>query len=83
MNRLQLEVHRPYATRPSAGLDATAPDESRLVDSSGAVRAMVLEVAGPADWDATSRVWRGVQADLELPAPAVAVTGKDGYQLWF
>lgn len=44
---------------------------------------MVLEVSGPADWDATSKVWRGVQADLGLPAPAIAVTGKDGYQLWF
>jgi hypothetical protein len=30
-----------------------------------------------------STVWRGVQTDLELPAPAIAVSGVDGYQLWF
>jgi hypothetical protein len=44
---------------------------------------MVLELARPADWNALSSVWRGVQADLELPAPAIAVSGVDAYQLWF
>ena len=44
---------------------------------------MVLELTGPADWDVLSAVWRGVQADLELPAPAIAVSGTDGLQLWF
>jgi hypothetical protein len=44
---------------------------------------MVLELARPASWDVLSRVWQGVQADLELPAPAIAVSGSDGYQLWF
>jgi hypothetical protein len=44
---------------------------------------MVLELARPASWDALATVWRGVQADLELPAPAIAVSGSDGYQLWF
>jgi hypothetical protein len=47
------------------------------------VRAMVLELARPASWSELSRVWQGVQADLELPAPVIAVNGKDGYQLWF
>lgn len=44
---------------------------------------MVLELARPADWEALSKVWRGVQVDLELPAPGIAVSGMDGYQLWF
>jgi hypothetical protein len=44
---------------------------------------MVLELARPADWTLLSTVWRGVQMDLELPAPAIAVSGIDGYQLWF
>ena len=54
-----------------------------LVNADGHVRAMVLAVAGPADWPALSTVWRGVQADLELPAPAIAVNGVDAYELWF
>jgi len=28
-------------------------------------------------------VWRGVQSDLGLPAPAIAVSGTTGLQLWF
>ena len=47
------------------------------------VRALVLALARPADWPALSRVWHGVQVDLGLPAPAIAVAGADGYQLWF
>ncbi|HEX2544335.1 MAG TPA: hypothetical protein VHL79_05630 [Ramlibacter sp.] len=49
----------------------------------GRVRAMKLEVAGPAGWPALSAAWQGVQADLDLPAPAIAVNGTDAHQLWF
>ncbi|MFC5500291.1 hypothetical protein ACFPOE_22300 [Caenimonas terrae] len=49
----------------------------------GQVRAMVLEVGRPASWDALGKAWRGVQADLGLPAPAIAVSGADAFQLWF
>lgn len=69
MNRLQSELHRLYVLRQPA--------------DDGRVRAAVLELARPADWSALSTVWRGVQADLTLPAPAIAVSGIDGYQLWF
>jgi len=47
------------------------------------VRALVLELGRPADWAALSALWRGVQTDLDLPAPAIAVNGVDGHQLWF
>ena len=49
----------------------------------GTVRAMVLELVRPADWTLLSTLWRGVQTDLELPAPAIAVSGIDAYRLWF
>lgn len=67
MNRLQRELLRLYGT------DGTAPPQ----------RALVLEVARPADWAAVGAVWQGVQTELDLPAPAIAVNGQDGYQLWF
>lgn len=54
-----------------------------MIDAQGSVRAMVLELAGPADWAAMAKIWSGVQADLSLPAPAIAVAGASGYQLWF
>lgn len=46
------------------------------------MRALVLELARPADWGLLGPLWRGLQADLDLPAPAIAVAGVDGYQLW-
>lgn len=54
-----------------------------LIDPQGQVRAMVLGVAQKAGWDAVARVWQGVQEDWELPAPAIAVDGVNGYQVWF
>jgi hypothetical protein len=82
MNRLQQELQRLYGPQADArlGLDL---DARGLVDVQGRVRAMVLELARPADWGALSAVWGGVQADLGLPAPAIAVNGSDGCQLWF
>lgn len=74
MTRLQSQLQRLYQLHPTA---------SGLADQQALVRVMVLELARPADWDLLSRVWRGLQADLELPAPAVAVSGIDGFQLWF
>jgi hypothetical protein len=46
-------------------------------------RAAVLELAGAGGWSELAKVWQGVQADLELPAPGIAVNGADAYQLWF
>jgi len=68
VNRLQSEFQRLYL--PAGG------------DPDG-VRAMVIELTGPADWGALGPMWRGVQVDLQLPAPAIAVSGSDGLQLWF
>jgi len=78
MNRLHTELHRLYQSDPDSPGDVPC-----LIDPQGRVRALVLEVARPADWGALSAVWQGVQADLALPAPAIAVSGVDGYQLWF
>lgn len=51
--------------------------------AAGSTQVLCLEVAAPADWSALGTVWRGVQAELSLPAPAIAVSGTDGLQLWF
>ena len=67
-SRLDAELRRLYDIPPVEG----AP-----------TRALVLELARPADWTALGAIWRGVQADLGLPAPAIAANGCDGLQLWF
>lgn len=78
MSRLQAEQQRLFLRgegADSADLGVAGPD--------GLARVLVLEVAGPGAWAALAPVWQGVQADLQLPAPAIAVSGTDGYQLWF
>ena len=55
--------------------------ELQRLDLAGS--ALVLELTGPGAWPALARLWHGVQSDLGLPAPAIAVNGADGYQLWF
>ena len=60
-------------------------EQQRLFGSTtpGHTRTLVLGLARPADWTLLRNVWQGVQADLELPAPAIAVDGAESYQLWF
>jgi hypothetical protein len=77
MNPLETEFHRLYQVDDAS---AAAPS---LMTMDGRVRAMVMELARPADWSVVSTVWQRVQSDLGLPPPAIAVTGNDGYQLWF
>lgn len=82
MSTLLSELDRLYGPqRPNIpGPQDIAPN---LIAPDGRVRALVLELGKPADWSLLGTVWRGVQADLELPAPAIAVSGIDAYQLWF
>ena len=82
MNRLHRELLRLYVPQAPGAVE-TEPDEASLIDPEGRVRALVLALARPADWRALARVWQGVQADLALPAPAIAVSGDDSCQLWF
>lgn len=80
MTRLHTEFCRLYHPDPAAAADAAPPQG---MDAQGRVRALVLEVAAPADWEALKTVWAGVQTDLGWPAPAIAASGTDGLQLWF
>ena len=82
MNRLQSELHRLYLPRSQTPAEIHA-QPSALIDSLHGVRAMVMELARPPSWEVLSRVWHGVQSELGLPAPAIAVSGTDGLQLWF
>ncbi len=82
MSKLQTELHRLFLPEAAAEPQAQTTGAG-LIDQGAMVRAMVMELARPADWEALDLLWRGVQSDLELPAPAIAVSGTDGFQLWF
>jgi hypothetical protein len=91
MNRLQDELRRLYLVgspslpgRVDAVQGTSAPAASPpLIDAAGNTRALVLQLARPASWSEVSALWRSVQVDLDLPAPAIAITGIDALQLWF
>lgn len=82
MNRLQSELNRLYLTPPTSD-EENGDRPPTLIGSSNRVRAMVMELKRPPDWVALAKVWQGVQAEFGLPAPAIAVSGLDGLQLWF
>lgn len=82
MNPLPRELDRLYGLGAD-GAEAAAATGAGASSRLGNVRFLVLEVVQPAGWEQLSPVWRGVQSDLGLPAPAIAVSGVDGLQLWF
>jgi hypothetical protein len=45
-------------------------------------RALVMASPGPGSWERLGAVWLGVQADFQLPAPGISVSG-EGFRLWF
>ena len=82
MSTLQAALERLYIPRDAVHQNQDF-GESCLITPDGRVRAMVLELSRPADWTVLSTLWQRVQAELGLPAPAIAVSGIDGLQLWF
>ena len=75
MSRLEEERRRLF------GLDRGCDDATEAAPDT--TRVLVLELARPATWPPLAAVWQGVQAELAWPAPAIAVNGVDGLQLWF
>lgn len=84
VSKLQLQWRRLYLPLPAPGHgpDPAGVDAS-LIDADGQVRALVLGVAQQAGWNAVAGLWQGVQDDWAWPAPAIAVDGSSGYQVWF
>ena len=86
MTPLQSEIRRLYLP-PSAEWEAPAKGSAAAVSpffgADQRVRCMVMELTRPPSWKLLGAVWQGVQAELELSAPAIAVSGTDGLQLWF
>ena len=78
MHTLNAELTRLFGwVSPDSGVAAYG------VSPQGLVRALVLELAKPAEWALVSAMYHAVRSDLGLPVPAIAVSGTDAYQLWF
>lgn len=68
-------VTKSLAGESNVGLD--------LVSSDGMARAMVVSFERATDWAQVAKLYQAVQDELDLPAPAIAVSGHKGYRLWF
>ena len=49
-----------------------------LLSTVRSVRAMVLSLEHVGDWESVAEIFHGVQHDLDLPAPAISVSGHKG-----
>ncbi len=89
MTRLSTQLRRLFAWPADVPAAADAIDAANdagtlpFIAPDQPVRALMLALARPADWSRLGAVWRAVQNDLSWPAPAIAVSGDDGIQLWF
>lgn len=82
MNKLIAELQRLYFF-PDGPLGADTFAALELVSADGQVRAMCIDFKKSTDWAQVASLFRTVQEALGLPAPAVSVSGKGGFQLWF
>jgi hypothetical protein len=55
----------------------------QLVSPDRMARAMVVIFDKPGDWGEVANLYQAVQDELDLPAPAIAVSGRKGFRLWF
>jgi len=86
MNRLTGELRRLYFLLvPALGglASGEAAAELALPGADGTARAMLFSFLRAADWPQAALLYQAVHEDLELPAPAVSISGSAGYQLWF
>lgn len=90
MDELIAELQRLYlaelADAPAAALHTMLRGEGGasidLLGPDGTVRALVIELDSDL-WTQAAQLYEGVQSELDLPAPAVSVSGGKAYGLWF
>lgn len=87
MDELIAQLQRLYLPdTPAAALTTMLRGESEasvdLVGPGGLVRALVIELDS-GFWTQAAQLYEGVQTELDLPAPAVSVSGGKAYGLWF
>lgn len=74
MDKLNFQLNRLF------GLPG--PGKHAATDVQDSCRRLCLAIRRPADWEHAATLLRGVQEDMELPAPLVSVDGR-GFRLWF
>lgn len=84
MSRLAVELQRLYFLAGQQA-DETAENAATLalLGADGMTRTLTVGFERAADWESAAKLYQGVQEDFDFPAPAISVSGKDGYRVWF
>lgn len=91
MDRLIAELQRLFLQPRASGGEETEVSYSPLADGGLVLeqlgpesrqRVFCIAVGRPTDWEVAAAIYRGVQEELDLPAPVVSVDG-EGFHLWF
>lgn len=77
-------LYLPDTSAPALSAMLTGEGEANvdLVGPGGQVRALVIELDSDF-WAQAAQLYEGVQTELDLPSPAVSVSGGQAYGLWF
>jgi hypothetical protein len=73
-DRLSGELERLYGLQACAEAKGVSQDDSR---------ALILQLNKPSEWSSLAVLWHAFVSEWGMPAPAIAVNGRDGIQLWF
>lgn len=73
-DRLHGELERLYGLQACAEAKGVSQDDSR---------ALILQLCKPSEWSSLAVLWHAFVSEWGMPAPAIAVNGRDGIQLWF
>ena len=73
-DRLSGEFERLYGLQAWAEAKGVSQDDSR---------ALILQLSKPSEWSSLAVLWHAFVSEWGMPAPAIAVNGRDGIQLWF
>ncbi|WP_153130531.1 hypothetical protein [Dechloromonas hortensis] len=87
MNKLITQLQRLYFLPDQPGLCQSPEDDGskqpfQPVSADGTVRTLSIRFARPGDWEALARLYQALQEELDLPAPAISVSGDQGFRLW-
>jgi len=87
MNKLITQLQRLYFLPDQPGLCQNPEDDGskepfQPVSTDGTVRTLSIGFARPGDWEALARLYQALQEELDLPPPAISVSGDQGFRLW-
>lgn len=80
MDRVIEQLTRLYF--PTGTLPIGVPATLELCDEQNKVRALAIRFEKSDDWPRLSALYQALQGELGLPAQAVSVSAKGGFQLW-